>query len=315
MEDSKKTAVKQQKGLNNIISKQNDVSIDSIPKLKSIMHSYFEHIADYVRRNIGKNIDVSLRGVAIVKWSEIIEDGYLKNCGLGVACNISQLRSPCAMIFHQGLVYCLIENMLGGDPQRHPLIIKDRRFSKVEVALIEQVSLIFAQGLSEAMKDVLPLRVEINKIETNPEYVMHLTNEENVIHMAIKLQQSDSIGGMFDFIMPFNSINYIRDLLSHNDKKNSDTDNSSDNKWHKSMEKMINRINVVIRAEMNNTSLSLHNVSQLAIGDTVIMDRTADEDAEIKINGRLIGYGKLGKVKDSLAIQVTDVFKYGDNDD
>ncbi|MDZ5760937.1 FliM/FliN family flagellar motor switch protein [Lyticum sinuosum] len=293
-------------GILEIINKQSEATVDSIPGLRNIMYAFFEKISTYVRNYAKNDMDLSILLMKIVKWSHFSNSEYIKK-GVGVSFTIPQLHSECVLIYHSDLVYCLLENMFGGNPDKNPLVIKERQFSSMEATIIEDISVKIFSGFIEAMSGLIDLSFKINKVDTNSEYIMYLDDNDNVIHMAIRFTQNNKNAGILHFIMPFNAINYIRNLLAQVDKSN-EISSPSDEKWQKSMENIINSSNVILRAEMNNTSLSLHNISKLTVGDTIIINRDAEQDSEIKISGYLVGYGKLGKIKNNLAIQVTSIF-------
>ncbi len=66
---------------------------------------------------------------------------------------------------------------------------------------------------------------------------------------------------------------------------------------------------MTVTAEVGTADLTIGEVSDLSVGDVIILNKSADEDLDLKVEGRPIFHGQAGLSMGNVAIQVTSIVK------
>lgn len=67
----------------------------------------------------------------------------------------------------------------------------------------------------------------------------------------------------------------------------------------------LNNVVVDISCELGRKEMTLKEVRQLKVQDVVELDKLAGESFEIRMNGRLFGFGEVVVVTDLMAVRIT----------
>jgi flagellar motor switch protein FliM len=80
----------------------------------------------------------------------------------------------------------------------------------------------------------------------------------------------------------------------------------SEDKLSEALHEHVDNIPVQITAEFANTQLTLEQAMDLRVGDVLLMDKDLNDPMVLKINNRLVFYGKPAQCEDHYAVVVTD---------
>ena len=71
--------------------------------------------------------------------------------------------------------------------------------------------------------------------------------------------------------------------------------------------RLIDHVEVEVEVLLGDAKLTVSQLSQLAAGDVLPIDRKLSEAAEIRVNGRVIARGEIVTVDDKFAVRVTEI--------
>jgi len=103
--------------------------------------------------------------------------------------------------------------------------------------------------------------------------------------------------------LPHTTLDPIRDLLLQmfmGEKFGQDV------LWEKHFAKEVKQTEVTIHAVLDDKQITLGDVMQFKVGNTLLLDRSPDDDVMIKCGEVIVSTGKPGKMGDNVAISINE---------
>lgn len=76
--------------------------------------------------------------------------------------------------------------------------------------------------------------------------------------------------------------------------------------WEKHFSKEVRQTEVELEVVMDEKKISLGDVMQFKVGNTLLLDRGPDDEVMIKCNGVTVTTGKVGKMGDNIAVSINE---------
>jgi len=119
------------------------------------------------------------------------------------------------------------------------------------------------------------------RMEMNPRLVNIVPPEYQIVTMSLKVQIEDTTGNIV-FAVPFMTIEPIRDKL----KSGMQFDLMAiDPQWSQRLSAEIHEAPLEVSVEMGNAGISLRELLDLAVGDTIMLDKPCSGELSVKIEG------------------------------
>lgn len=81
------------------------------------------------------------------------------------------------------------------------------------------------------------------------------------------------------------------------------------------LERKIQNAPLVIQAELGRSTMLIKEFLQLQVGDIIELDQSIQEPLQVRVGGKLKFYAQPGKLKNKLAVQVTEVVEEAEEDE
>ncbi len=270
--------------------------------VNNITHYYAEKLNNLLRDKVSNSLVVQKHDHAsLIQWNEFQKQ--IASETVAITLNLNGTEANCVILLDKSLLYYLLQVMLGGG-STNDLEIVNRALSAVEISFLHDLSEIFCNAFNKLFMQMSQAQSTIYKIDLDASHITSFADETWIITNQISFcnaEQMQPITLIWDQnLMP--DLAYLAASAAIHKSVSNNQNNST-----LLREKLLNRIktlDAIIVAEISTTSITLHNASKLRIGDTIIINQTADDDINLKVSGKTLGYGQLGQSGQYMAIKI-----------
>ena len=180
--------------------------------------------------------------------------------------------------------------------------MEGREFTSIELRLVQRIVLNSLQDLQRAWESVYPLDVELINTEINPQFVSVAPADDVVILITLNVDVEDATGKI-QLVIPYSALEPIKDKLQGGFVRNID---DNDNVWHDHIRRHVRHAKVEMSTIFGNTQMNVRQLLALRPGDVLQLDKYADEDIRILVEGHPKYRGVVGVSRGYRAVQLTE---------
>jgi flagellar motor switch protein FliM len=193
----------------NLITSKERVVRGKLPTMEIINEQFCRHFRLSLFNFIRKVTDVTVDGVALMKYSE-----YIRRISLPASFNIFQispLRGLSLLVFEANFIFVVLNNYFGGSG-KYVNRIERREFTTFEQRVIKKlVDMVFAD-MQTSWKPVFPLEFIYNRSELSPKFVNVVVPTEIVIVSTFQIE-IEGRSSMMSVCIPYSSMEPLKDKL------------------------------------------------------------------------------------------------------
>lgn len=212
------------------------------------------------------------------------------------------LRGFGLLVLDAPMIFSLIEYFFGGTGKGY-YKPEGREFTPIEQKMIHKVVLMFFDDMEEAWKPVYPMKPIYVRSEMNPQFVTIVTPVDVVIKVEFILEIEGKQCKAF-LCIPYGAVEPIKEKLYSAFSADRD---ELDVKWLERLNAALREIPITLTGVLGRAAISVEQLLNVQIGDTILLDTRADEDVVVKVEGTGKFRGKFGVYKSSKAIRITTV--------
>jgi flagellar motor switch protein FliM len=168
-------------------------------------------------RNFAAGLSAMLRSMVEVKLTSVDQLTYsefvfsLENPTCFNLLKADPLEGNLILDINPSILYPIIDRLLGGG--REVALLARRPLTEIELRIVSRITGLFLDELHRAWENVLDLRLEVIRVESNPQLVQIVPPNEVVVVISFEVALGD-IRGMVNLCIPYNSIERISGKLS-----------------------------------------------------------------------------------------------------
>ena len=222
---------------------------------------------------------------------------------LGIV-NFAPLKGNIILEMASNLGYTIVDRMLGG---RGDPMDKVREFSEIELLIIERIMIVCVNLLREPWENVADIHPRLERIETNSQYAQIISPSEMIAIVTINLKIGE-VEGLMNVCLPYLTLEDVIDKL--NTKYwYSNLQNQDNTDYTESIETLIRRAQIPIKAVLGNSMISVNDFAMLQPGDIIRLNRKVEDELDIYV-GNIRKFTALpGSSGDKYAVRVTSVIR------
>jgi flagellar motor switch protein FliM len=209
-----------------------------------------------------RSAEVSVGSVRVSKYSEFIRNLVVPtNLNL---IHMKPLRGTALMVFDPGLVFLLVDNLLGGDGRFHTRV-EGRDFTQTEQRIILRILDIVFEAYTKSWEPVYPIEFEYIRSEMNTQFANIATPNEVVVSSTFTIELGP-VSGQIHFCMPYSMIEPIRDALTSSIQGEA---LEVDKRWIRLMTQQIQVAEVELVAELGKGRANFDEILNMKVGDVI----------------------------------------------
>ena len=266
----------------------------------------YEHYGRLLSPNLPvylrKNIQVSVSSSETVTFSEFTNS--LSNPVILGIVDFQPLNGDIIIELASNLGFAMIDRMLGGQGQ--PLD-KARDFSEIEMIILEKLMVVCMQLMREPWKNVIDINPVMERIETNAQFAQVIAPSDMIAIVTMNVKIGD-VEGHMNVCLPFFTLEDVMDKLNTKYWFSTMQKESTEN-YSESLEAMLKRVDVPVRAVLGKSLVSVNDFINLQLGDVIRLGTGVASEMDVYV-GNIKKFTALpGSNGDKYAVRVMSVIR------
>jgi len=260
-------------------------------------------------RNFGAAMSALLRTIVEVKLTSVDQLTYgefvfsLENPTCFNLLKAEPLEGNLILDINPSILYPIIDRLLGGG--REGGAIARRPLTEIELRLVSRITGLFLDELRRAWENVLDLRLEVLRVESNPQLVQLVPPNEVVVLVSFELALRD-IRGMVNLCIPYNSIERIGGKLSANSWVSYGRKTATPETVQQIGQTLRSSL-VELQVRLARTRISTGDLFSLKVGDIITTEKDRGTPLVVNVEGVPKFRAQPGAFKGHKAIRIEEV--------
>ncbi len=277
------------------------VSKDQMRALEGLHEGFGRNLGVALSGYLRTIIEVNVAHIEQLTYSEFIHS--LPNPTCFNVLKAEQLDGQLCLELSPLIVYPVLDRLLGGS--NADLFIPQRPLTQIEQRLVQRITDRATHHLSEAWSNLTPITFTVQDFESNPQLVQIVPPNETVVVIGFELKLGNRTGTM-SLCIPYNVIEPIMGVLSNQNwftrpRKGSQED------FVRKLKGNLQTAKVQMRTILANTTIRLHDLMNLQVGDLITTDTPHTSNVVMQIEGKNKFFGQLGRFREKRAVRVNRI--------
>ncbi|ARS28951.1 flagellar motor switch protein FliM [Sphingomonas sp. KC8] len=293
----------QKSGLKAVIE-SNVISHERLPMLEVVCERMVRTFATSMRNLTSDAIDVSLEEITSTRFGEFMNHVALPAM-LGVF-KVREWENYGVVSVDSGLIYAVVDALLGGRKGGGALRIEGRAFTTIETMLVSKMVQLALDDFAGAFEVIEPIAIELERVETSPRFAA-IAGPSNIAAVATFRVDMEGRGGKFSILLPYATLEPVRQKLL---QRFMGEKLGRDRMWETHMASELHNTEVLVDVVLGEKHMRVHDVMNMAVGQTIALNRGPDDPLEVHCGGVPLGHAHIGQRCSNIAIRmVTDISK------
>ncbi len=259
-------------------------------------------------RNFGAALSAMLRAIVEVKLTSVDQLTYsefvfsLENPTCFNLLKAEPLEGNLILDINPTILYPIIDRLLGGG--RQTVSHARRPLTEIELRLVSRITNLFLDELQRAWENVLELKLEVERVESNPQLVQIVPPNEVVVLISFELTLGE-LRGMLNLCIPYNSIERISGRLSANSWSAYGRRQSSPESMEKVRHAVCTSL-VELSVHLAQTRISTAELVRLRVGDIITTEKDIHSPLVVAVEGVPKFRARPGALKGHKAVCIED---------
>ncbi|MEW6197601.1 MAG: flagellar motor switch protein FliM [Planctomycetota bacterium] len=275
------------------------VSKDHIRALGSIHDGFARNFGATLSGFLRTIIDVRVVGVEQLTYSEFIHS--LPNPTCFVIVQAPPLEGQMCMEISPLIVYPIIDRLLGGSSA--DMFIPQRPLTAIEWRLMRRLINKALEHLSEVWKNLVDAKFDIVETESNPQLVHIVAPTEVVVYITFEIKMGQCAGTM-SICIPFNTIESVLSKLTTQSWFGYRRKGATE-AIRTRIVRNLRKSKVGLTVYLGRAQIRLSELRTLRPGDIIQLEKAANQDLIVQIEGRNKYAGVPGQLRGRRAIRLT----------
>lgn len=274
------------------------ISHERLPMLEVVCDRVVRTFASSMRNLTSDGVDVSLEEVTSTRFGEFMNRVALPAM-VGVF-KIEEWESYGLVTVDSGLIYSVVDALLGGRGGGSPVVIDGRAFTTIETGLVSRMLSLALNDFCEAFAPIEEVHMNLERIETNPRFAA-IAGVSNICATATFRVDMDGRGGRFTLVFPYATLEPVRDKLL---QRFMGEKSGRDSIWEAHMASEVRKTNVSMSVLLGEKAMSIAQLQSLEIGQTIALHKSPDDALDIACGGVKLAQGQIGQRSGKVAVRL-----------
>jgi len=251
-----------------------------------------------LRNFTSDNVEVSLDNISSVRFGD-----YLNSIPLPAILAVfraEQLDNYGLLTVDSSLIYSIVDVLLGGRRGTAAMRVEGRPYTTIERMLVKRLLELVLQDLGVAFDPVSKVDFTLDRLEINPRFAAIARPANAALLVKLRVDMEDR-GGRVELLLPYATLEPIRELLLQmfmGEKF------GRDSIWEGHLATELWRTNVEVEAVLDELPMTLQDVMNLEIGQTLLLNVGPEARIELRCGGVGLLSGRMGRIGHQVAVRV-----------
>ncbi|NVJ97549.1 MAG: flagellar motor switch protein FliM [Alphaproteobacteria bacterium] len=274
------------------------VSYERLPMLDIIFDRMVRMMSTSLRNFTSDNIEVSLDNITSVRFGD-----YLNSIPLPAMLAVFRAEewdNYGLMTIDSSLIYSIVDVLLGGRRGTAAMRIEGRPYTTIEQTLVERMISVVLKDMCGAFEPLSPVNFTFDRLETNPRFATIARPPNAAILIKLRVDMEDR-GGRLEVLFPYATLEPVRELLL---QRFMGEKFGRDSIWETHLATELWRADVELNAIMDETTMSLGEVMNLQVGQTIVFNKSPNDEVVLKCGDVPMVSGAIGRAGQHVAVQI-----------
>jgi len=274
------------------------VNYERLPMLEVVFDRLVRMMTTSLRNFTSDNVEVSLDNITSIRFGD-----YLNSIPLPAILSVFRAEewdNFGLIMVESSLIYSIVDVLLGGRRGTAAMRIEGRPYTTIERNLVERMLSVVLNDMTAAFEPLSPVTFRHERIETNPRFATIARPVNAAILIKLRIDMEDR-GGRIEMLLPYATLEPVRELLLQmfmGEKF------GRDSIWENHLATELWSSEVDIQAVLDEKKMSLNEVLNLKIGDTVMFNASPESPTILRCGGISMVSGKMGRSGQNIAVKV-----------
>jgi flagellar motor switch protein FliM len=273
------------------------VSYERLPMLEIVFDRLVRLMTTSLRNFTSDNVEVSLDNISSIRFGD-----YLNSIPLPAILAVfraEELDNYGLLTVDSNLIYSIVDVLLGGRRGTAAMRIEGRPYTTIERVLVQRMVEVVLNDAKAAFEPLHPVSFTLDRLETNPRFAAIARPANAAILVKLRIDMEDR-GGRIELLLPYATLEPIRKMLL---QQFMGEKFGRDNIWEGHLATELWTTQMEVRAVLDEQQLPLSRVLDLKVGDTLLLNATADSLVELRAGAIPLTRGRMGRRNHSIAIR------------
>ncbi len=292
-------------GIFQILNSEN-LHYERLPMLEVVFDRLVRLLSTSLRNFTSENVEVSLESFVSLRFGD-----YMNSIPLPAMINIFKARqwNDFGIITtDSALIYSIVDVLLGGRKGNALTRIEGRAYTTIERKLIERLVEVILADLEQSFEPLCPINFDYDRLETNPAFAA-ITRPINAVIVAKIRVDMEERGGKIEFIIPYATVEPIRDLLLQTFMGEKF---GQDSIWENHFAGQLWTTDFTMKAILDDLYLPLGDVLKMKVGSQIMLNVNPESPALLKCGDKTLFKGSMGRKGQRIAIKIDEEFLHND---
>ena len=274
------------------------VSYERLPMLEIVFDRLVRLMTTSLRNFTSDNVEVSLDNISSIRFGD-----YLNSIPLPAILAVfraEELDNYGLLTVDSNLIYSIVDVLLGGRRGTAALRIEGRPYTTIERALVQRMIEVILADAKLAFEPLTPLTFNLDRLETNPRFAAIARPANAAILVKLRIDMEDR-GGRVELLLPYATLEPIRKMLL---QQFMGEKFGRDNIWESHLATELWTTQMEVRCVLDEQKINLQRVLDFKVGDTLMLNATADSLVELRAGTIPLTQGRMGRRNHSIAVRV-----------
>ena len=274
------------------------VTYERLPMLEVVFDRLVRILTTSLRNFTSENVELSLEAIASMRFGDYLDTMPLP--AIIAVFKAVEWDNYGLLSLSNSLIYSTVDVLLGGRRGVAPMRIEGRPFTSIERALIERLIRLVLADLGIAFEPLSAVEFRYERLETNPRFaaIARPTNAAVLCQLRVQI---DDRGGLLDVLIPYATLEPVRDLLLQmfmGEKF------GRDSIWESHLARQILVTNVELEALLEEQTIPLGEAMRLTVGTTLPLNVGPEALVTLRCGHVPLLRGRMGRAGDHIAIRI-----------
>ncbi len=285
-----------------ILTNSSALSYERLPMLEVIFDRLVRLLTTSLRNFTSDNVEVSIESMSSIRFGEYLDEVPLP--ALISIYKAKQWDSSALLTVDTPLIYTIVDVLLGGRRGGAPARTEGRPFTTIERNLIERLVRVVLADVSKAFAPLCEVDFVFERLETNPRFTA-ITRPSSACMLAkVRIEMEDR-GGNFEFVIPYSTIEPVRELLLQmflGEKF------GQDSIWEQHLGSELWNTEMQLDVVMKETNTTLDEVLNWQPGSQIILEAKPSDPVVLRSGESVVCTAFVGQRSGRIAVQVDQNF-------
>lgn len=295
-------AAGQPAGLRRVV-KAGLVSYERLPMLEIVFDRLVRVLSTSLRNITNDNVEVGIDRITSLKLGDYMNS--IPQPSILLVFKAEAWDNFGLLVMDAPMVDSVVDTLLGGRRGTPAVRIEGRPFTTIERTLVERMADRILTDLAVAFDPVCTVTFQHDRTEVNPRFaaIARTSNAAILVRFRVEI---DGRGGCFDIVLPYATLEPIRDLLL---QRFMGERFGRDNIWETHLADELRDTEVELDAVLGEQSMNLSELLDLKVGSRIVFALASDDPVELRCGGIPLFLARTGNRRNRVAVQIEDCLK------